>query len=292
YFSEEFFLVNDTLLLTPIQSKIDIEISNFEYINSTSQLALYTSLESDDVYEEEEETEDERRNYATNEVGVNTEINNFTGIFTWKNNATIDGVSKAVTKSNLSIDDYDDSEQKIYLIYARGAHIYHDPKVGIEGIYKFDNVVDNPWFLIILVALISSLSISIGYAVYHYRERIFTGQSSDLGERNEIRRDFTDLKYSSERLEAFFANDKILDYLKGKSTDHEINMEKMKLTALSGDFFKIINMFDWEEDDLVEFIREMLSLTPEERKSIFNEMISKSEQRNKNRLDDTKRLYT
>ncbi|MFX0076047.1 MAG: hypothetical protein ACFE96_11430, partial [Candidatus Hermodarchaeota archaeon] len=37
YFSEEFFLVNDTLL-TPIQSKIDIEISNFEYINSTSQL--------------------------------------------------------------------------------------------------------------------------------------------------------------------------------------------------------------------------------------------------------------
>jgi hypothetical protein len=66
----------------------------------------------------------------------------------------------------------------------------------------------------------------------------------------------------------------------------------MKLTALSEEFFKIINLFEWEEDDLVDFIREMIYLTPEERKSIFNEMINKSEQYKKNRLDDTKRLYT
>ena len=47
-----------------------------------------------------------------------------------------------------------------------------------------------------------------------------------------------------------------------------------------------------EEDDLVDFVREMISLTPEERKVIFKEMISKSEQQKKIGLDDTKRLYT
>ena len=71
-----------------------------------------------------------------------------------------------------------------------------------------------------------------------------------------------------------------------------VSLKDLKLTALSEDFYKIINAFEWEEDDLAEFIREMVSLTPEERISVFNEMIDKSEQQKKNRLDDTKRLYT
>ena len=69
-------------------------------------------------------------------------------------------------------------------------------------------------------------------------------------------------------------------------------MPKDALLSKSVDFFKVINLFEWEEDDLVEFIQEMVSLTPEERTSIFNEMINKSEQQKKNRLDDIKGLYT
>ena len=177
YISEEFHVVNDSLI-TPIQSKIDIEISNFTYINSSSQIALYTSLDAENDYEEWDVTEDEMREYATNEKGLISDMNNFTGIFTWKNNATIDGISKEVLMSDLNIDDYDEDEQKVYLTYPRGAHIYHDPKVGIAGIYKIKNIIDNPFFLIVLIAIVSSLSISIGFTIVHYKERIFAGHYS------------------------------------------------------------------------------------------------------------------
>jgi len=291
YFSEEFHIVNDTLI-TPMQSKIDIEISNFSYINSSSQLALYTSLESENEYAKIEDTEDEMREYATNENGLISDMNNFTGIFTWKNNATIDGISRAVLTSDLDVDDYDGDEQKVYLTYPRGTHIYHDPKVGIAGIYQIKNIIDNPLFLIILMAIISSLSISVGYTIIHYRERIFAGHYTELEVKKDIGGTFSDVKYNSERLDALFNNRRLLHQLKEISADKMSNIEDIKATALSEDFFKVINIFDWEEDDLVDFIREMISLSPEERDAVFKEMINKSEQQKKSRLDDTKRLYT
>ena len=291
YFSEEFHIINDTLI-TPVQSKIDIEISNYPYINSSSQLALYTSLESENEYEEEEDTEDEIREYATNENGVISEINNFTGIFTWRNNATIDGISKEVLVSNLDIDDYDEDEQKVYITYPRGTHIYHDPKVGIAGIYKIKPIIDNPLFLIVLIAIVSSLSISIGYTMIHYRDRIFTGHYKELQIKNDIGGTFSKVKYDSKRLDSLLDNKRLLLQLKEISSEKMSSIEDIKATALSEDFYKVINIFEWEEDDLVDFIREMISLTPEERDAVFKEMINKSEQQNKSRLDDTKRLYT
>jgi len=291
YFSEEFHIVNETLI-TPMQSKIDIEISNFSYINSSSQLALYTSLESENDYDEEEDTEDEIREYGTNEKGLVSEMNSFTGIFTWKNNATIDGISRGVLTSDLDVDDYDGDEQKIYLTYPRGIHIYHDPKVGIAGIYQIKDFIDNPLFLIILIAIISSLSISVGYAMIHYRERIFAGHYTELKVKKDIGGTFSNVKYNSERLDALFDNRRLLHQLKEISADKMSIIEDIKATALSEDFFKVINIFDWEEDDLVDFIREMISLSPEEREAVFKEMINKSEQQKKSRLDDTKRLYT
>ena len=291
YFSEEFHIVNDTLI-TPVQSKIDIEITNFTYINSSSQLALYTSLESENDYEEEEDTEDEIREYATNEKGIISEMNNFTGIFTWKNNASIDGISKDISMSDLDTDDYDEDEQKIYFVYPRGTHIYHDPKVGIAGIFKIKSIIDNPLFLIILIAILSSLSISIGYTVIHYKERIFAGHYKELEIKKIIGGTFSHVKYDSKRLDALLDNKRLLIQLKKTSSDKMPNIEDIKATALSEDFFKVINIFDWEEDDLVDFIREMIALTPEERDVVFKEMIDKSEQQKKSRLDDTKRLYT
>jgi len=100
------------------------------------------------------------------------------------------------------------------------------------------------------------------------------------------------VKFDSKRLDALLDNKRILDQLRDLSSDKMSSIEDLKVSALSEDFFKVINTFDWEEGDLVDFVREMISLTPEERKAIFKEMISKSEQQKKNRLDDTKRLYT
>ncbi|MFX1321700.1 MAG: hypothetical protein ACFFAQ_08650 [Promethearchaeota archaeon] len=130
YLVEEFTIVNNTLI-TPTETKIDIEINNFNYIDANSQLALYVELGSEMDYEEDDYTEDEEDGYAENEEGVYTSNNGFAGFFNWAENATIDGVSKKVLASEITVDEYDDQEQKLYLNYPRGIHIYHDPKIGI-----------------------------------------------------------------------------------------------------------------------------------------------------------------
>lgn len=133
YFVEEFEIVNDTLI-TPSETKIDIEINNYNYLNDSSQLALYTKLESEVEYEMEEDTEDEEEGYAEDESSAYTMINTHIGFFSWKENATVDSVIKSVLVSQIDDDDIDSNEQKIYLNYPRGTLIYHDPKIGIIGL--------------------------------------------------------------------------------------------------------------------------------------------------------------
>ena len=132
YFVEEFAYVDETLL-TPSQAKIDIEISNFIYSDPSSQLALYVKLSSEAEYEHEvdHETDDEEDGYATDEDGIHTKSNGISGIFTWKENASVNGVVRDVLVSSLDVDDVNETEQKLLFNYPRGSHIYHDPKVGI-----------------------------------------------------------------------------------------------------------------------------------------------------------------
>ncbi|MFW9877219.1 MAG: hypothetical protein ACFFG0_29365 [Candidatus Thorarchaeota archaeon] len=133
YISEEFEIVNNTLI-TPSETKIAIEIDNFLYDNPNSRLALYIKLESGVDYDEKETTEDEDSEYALNEKGVFTINNSYVGFFSWEENATIDGVSKEVFTSAIETDDTEPDEQKMYLNYPNGTSIYHDPKIGIEGL--------------------------------------------------------------------------------------------------------------------------------------------------------------
>ncbi len=133
YISEEFEIVNNTLI-TPSETKIAIEINNFNFFNSNSRLALYTKLESGVDYQEKESTEDELAGYALNEKAVYTLNNNNIGFFSWEKNATVDGKSKEVFVSDIETDDTEPTEQKTYLNYPNGTLIYHDPKIGIEGL--------------------------------------------------------------------------------------------------------------------------------------------------------------
>ena len=55
----------------------------------------------------------------------------YAGFFAWAENATVDGFSMKVLGSPLQIDDDDVNEQKMYLNYPRGNHIYHDPIMGV-----------------------------------------------------------------------------------------------------------------------------------------------------------------
>ena len=154
YLAEEFDVINGTFI-KPTQTKIDIEITDFNYIDGSSQLALYTKLESEIEYEEDEHTENEDDGKATEEKEVIISTTDFAGFFSWAENAMVDGISKVISASNIQVDDDDENEQKMYLNYPRGSHIYHDPIMGIMAIVPA--TMDIP--LIIIVSIISILGI-------------------------------------------------------------------------------------------------------------------------------------
>jgi len=258
YLVEEFAIVNGTLI-TPVKAKIDLEITNFNFLNDSSQIALYTKLESGEDYEDEDHTEDEKEGYATGEKGVLTRSEAYTGIFTWKENATIDGVSKEVLTSAIEVDDDDESEQKFYLNYINGTHIYHDPKIGLSGILRSEISPLLP-LLIILIIIISSVGISVAYSVYHYRETIFPTLFSEVNKQKDLKKKSKSHKY------------------KGGIVLKEVkDLTDSNITAISDDFLEKVNLFEWENDEKDVFIKEMLSLIPSERRLILDEMIKKSE---------------
>lgn len=259
YVLEEFDFVNNTLIL-PTIAKTDIEINNFNYLNSSSQLALYIKLETSGDFVEVEDTEDEKNGYASNEKGVLTVSNTFEGIFTWNENASIDGISKKIAESKIEVDDDNENDQKLYLNYPRGNSIYHDPKVGVPNAIKSFSP-QFPWLLIFLIAVISTISISVGYALYHYREAIFS--TIFLDNNNKFVK-----KKKNQNVE-----DK-------NSIDELANLRNKNFTAISKEFIEQVNLFKWDNSEKENFIKEMLNLTPAERKAILKEMIERTKFKN------------
>ncbi|MHA2266516.1 MAG: hypothetical protein ACXAB8_01825 [Promethearchaeota archaeon] len=146
YFVEEFVYVDETLI-SPTQVKIDIEISNYNYIDPNSQLALHTKLWSETIgYEEKEETEDENEGYASDEKEVYIHNDAYMGIFSWKETALIDGVEMPVSTKRIIEGGEHEYFEKLYICYPRGNHIYHDPKIGI-----YINIAQAPNFLIPII---------------------------------------------------------------------------------------------------------------------------------------------
>ncbi|MFX1390821.1 MAG: hypothetical protein ACFE9Z_12225 [Promethearchaeota archaeon] len=128
YLVEEFVYV-DEILISPTEVKIDLEITNYDYQDENSQLALFTKLWSEEKCNEGEETVDEKEGYATDEKDVNFQNDKYSGFFSWKETALIDGVEMDVLTREIVYED--DHHSKLFLCYPRGFHIYHDPKIGI-----------------------------------------------------------------------------------------------------------------------------------------------------------------
>jgi len=157
YFVEEFVYVDETLI-SPTQVKIDIEITDFNYTDANSQLALHTKLWSEAIgYEEREETKDEQDGYASEEKEVYIHNEEYTGIFSWKEIALIDGVEMPVLTKRIIVDGGHEHLEKLYICYPRGNHIYHDPKIGI-----YVSVIQTPSSLLIPIIITSSVASVIG----------------------------------------------------------------------------------------------------------------------------------
>ncbi|QEE17350.1 winged helix-turn-helix transcriptional regulator [Promethearchaeum syntrophicum] len=146
FFVEEYYELNDILLI-PTQMKIDIEIANYTYSDSSSQLSLVMDIESENEFDEDDETEDdetedEANGYSQNEEWIQTSPADISGFFSWSQYALVDDIEKNVSVNTISISE--ENLQRVYLNYPRGAHIYHDPKIGVKGIIRLPTVPFSP----------------------------------------------------------------------------------------------------------------------------------------------------
>lgn len=267
YFVEEFAVIENSLI-TPTQMKIDIAISNFDYMNESSQLALYTKLDSEVDFEEEDVTNDEKDDYSSNEKGIITTINNYTGFFTWKENADIDEISKKISVSEIVAGEHG---QKLYINYPRGEHIYHESKLGIEGLLKSIDEPSFPTDLIILMIVIGAISTSVAYSAY------YVIHTSPTKKRKRDREKYFRKNFQKEKLKEPYNGKLAILMLEEENAIEKLSqIENINITILPEDFFEIINRFEWEENEKSEFINEMLALSPYERKLILEEMLKRS----------------
>ena len=270
YFAEEFALINNSLI-TPTQARIAIRIANFSYLNGGSQLALYTRLDSEGEFLEQETTEDEEFGYAENESGIKTTINDYTSFFSWDESAIIDGVPEDVAVSEISPDKFKEEGMRFFLTYPRGNIILHSSKLGIEDLLIFETF---PYLAVILIILgIAAATSVVTYSIYHQKkyklpskvEKRFREEKSSLRARPQKSVELFDSKLALKILEEEDAIYKL--YRKG-----DIN-----ITAISNDFFEVIENFGFTKRERNDFIREMLSLRPFERELIIRDMLIKSE---------------
>jgi len=270
YFAEEFSIVENSLIL-PTQARIKIEISDFDYLNESSQLALYTRVDSEAEYHWQEDTEDETNGYASNEEGLTTTMDKLIGFLTWKEDALIDNVSKNILISELMPDYHAENAQKFYINYPRGNHTYHYSKVGIEGLLITESVSIIP--LVVFTIIISALSAITVYAVYTYNHKKKPSKNSKRYREEEY------LKLLEEdEIEVLFDSKLALQILGEEGAIEKLYFKgDLDITAVSADFYNIVNQFGFEENEKTQFIKEMLSLPPFERELILREMLIKSQ---------------
>ncbi|MEW6221818.1 MAG: hypothetical protein AB1476_00645 [Candidatus Hadarchaeota archaeon] len=135
----------------PNEIKIDIEINNYPYTRSDSKLALKTELDSEfEVEEEKRDVEGE------DEDEVKVKLGDYSGFFSWKDTALVDGVSRLVKSTNIS-GDAEEGDRDIYLIYERGTSIVHDPKIGVLGSTGAGLAQVMPWFTVLVAAIFAAL---------------------------------------------------------------------------------------------------------------------------------------
>ena len=130
------FTTLGSVSMKPTDVKIDFLIEDFNYSSNDSSLALLIKTKTKQKAERDHSTikSDEEGLVASSTTDDGTSV----GLsFTWKNNATVDGVEMPVHTTTFSGDaEQDDGEfefkNDFALSYARGANILHDPTAGVD----------------------------------------------------------------------------------------------------------------------------------------------------------------
>lgn len=119
--------------LRPGDIKIDILLDDWNYTANDSALAIRADIER----KTETEVEHDDDVDGSGSEGVHAFDGDFGAYFTWAPTANVDGTDRAVgttivKESNETSDEGTKIKQVVYLSYARGTHIDHDPVMGIQ----------------------------------------------------------------------------------------------------------------------------------------------------------------
>jgi len=160
--SDNFTSINNNLI-SPSEMKIDFIIKNYPYLNNNTQLALIVEVNTDHRVGVEKQSFDELMGFASNETSINISSINYSGFFSWLDDANIDGENKSVYatffKENYAGKQEFENVSYIAISYPRGTHIIHDPKIGvISQSFASISLMDIP-----LINIIKDTSVYLAY---------------------------------------------------------------------------------------------------------------------------------
>jgi hypothetical protein len=256
YFVEEFTVIEKSLV-SPIQTKLDVEFSEFKFLYSNSSLALLLNLEGEDVFKKIDKTEDEILGLSMNEEGVKSSFEGKDGYLTWDLNASIEDKSVKISASDLLIDPESENVQIMYLSYLRGEIIQHEFKIGIEGLLIMTNLI-SPEQILLLVVVIGAVSV-IAYSIYNYKTNV---KRKLINEYPKIK---TENQFDAKIALELLQEENAIITLQDRG---DIN-----ITAVAEDFYDTVKMLRLKGEDNYLFIREMLALSPYEREVIIRDML-------------------
>ena len=175
--SDETLLFNTTI--TQKEVKIDFTITDYPFVNQTSQLALITRLQTPFVISAEQETSDEKQGIALQESGLNISSATHSGFFTWANEATADNITHPVhvtvvseTEQTFSGDNQDKTSQtQVIFSYPRGDIIVHDPKIGVLDVAGILPTVLQTEYLSLLYLFACLISGIVFYGIVYVRKK-------------------------------------------------------------------------------------------------------------------------
>ncbi len=133
--------INETVVLSPYEMKIDFVIEDYDYVANDTELALLSIVAVGNAkwYDDlPPDYTEEWQSYVA-EDGMNFPIKGGAGYFSWAKEADVDGVNQTVTTSTLAqFSEFNWTPERatsvgikyVAMSYGRGERITHDPKLG------------------------------------------------------------------------------------------------------------------------------------------------------------------
>lgn len=133
FFVSSGFVNQSNYMLTPNAVKFNLEIKNFPFRQSNSQLAAEVKIKNDVQNRQiENETEDSKNGYSGPQQQLAFNNNSVGAFFSWAKSYSADGVNKTIIVSPVTTDTTGEGTQaKMYFNFAQAKDIFWDPEVGV-----------------------------------------------------------------------------------------------------------------------------------------------------------------